>query len=172
MVKKHKDHIIMSAGWLGPMLCPKWPKGMYPLWGIDDVLATFISSLLLWMCAHMCVWSVCLEDTGREMLPGDWWLRVIYGAASPHYIISCPSVMQIINRHPFMINYYPDLHFNDNRHSIQADITCSLLRSAASWMCRWRLCSEPHWEFWQKNETEKERGTFRWEMVFLSGEVS
>lgn len=61
----------------------------------------------------------------KGMLRNDWWLRVIYDEpglqnASPHYIILYSSVMQIINSHHFMMNYFPDLHFNDSRPSIKA----------------------------------------------------
>lgn len=78
---------------------------------------SFPSSLFVWLCV-----------TGghrKEMPLADWWVRVIYVEpglrdASPHYIILYPSVMQIVNSHHFMMNYFPDLHFNDSRPSIQA----------------------------------------------------
>lgn len=65
------------------------------------------------------------------MLHNDWWLRVIYGKLGlqntlPRYIILYPSVMQIINSHHFMMNYFPDLHFNDNT---SIHVAHSLLRN-------------------------------------------
>lgn len=74
------------------------------------------------------------------MLHGDGWLRVIYEApglqdASPRYIIFYPSVMQIINSYYFMVNYFPDLHFNDSRPSIHAYTLCAHSHAAHSHSC-------------------------------------
>lgn len=79
----------------------------------------------------VCVCVCVIGGHRKEMLCNDWWLRVIYGVpglqnASPRCIILYPSVMQIINSHHFMMNYFPDLHFNDNT---SIHVACLLLRN-------------------------------------------
>lgn len=82
---------------------------------------------ILCVCLCLCV----IGGHRMEMLCNDWWLRVIYGVpglqnASPHCIILYPSVMQMINSHHFMMNYFLDLHFDDNTST---HVACLLLRN-------------------------------------------